>query len=91
MFSEKLGHRSVCDGSSFPHKKRVVALFVAAAVVAVMLIVVVQKAGFSANRAGRIFPPTICTRTPEGGGGKLMMAVPAKVFLISIFIFAVTI
>jgi len=91
MFSEKLRHGRVCNGSGFPHKERVIALFVTAAVVAVMLVVVVEEAGFTANGTGRIFPLTICPLRPRAFGCKLMMAVPAEIFLISIFIFAVTI
>jgi hypothetical protein len=91
MFAEKLRHGRGCDGSGFPDKERVVALFIAAAVVAVMLIVMVQKAGFSTNRAGRVAPPTICPLHPRAFGCKLMTAVPAEILLISIRIFAVTI
>jgi hypothetical protein len=69
----------------------VVAFFVAAAVIAVMLIVMMHEAGFSADRTGRIVPPTICPLRPRAFGCKLMMTVPALIFLIPIRIFAVTI
>jgi hypothetical protein len=91
MFAEKLRHGRVFDGSGFPHKKRVIALFIAAAIVAVMFIVMVQEAGFPASWAGRIFPLTICPLRPRAFGCKLMMAVSAEIFLISMRIFAVTI
>jgi|CZCB01.1.fsa_nt_gi hypothetical protein len=91
MFSKKLRHGRACNGSGFVYKERVVTLFVAAAIVAVMLIVVVQETSFSANWAGRIFPPTICPLSPGAFGCKLMIALTAEIFLISIFISTVTI
>jgi hypothetical protein len=69
------------------------ALLVAALVVRVVFVVMMKKHGFSADRAKRI-------RTyawPSGFAGrmgirrKLMSAYTAKIFLVSVFIFAITI
>lgn len=91
VFSEKIWHRRSCNGSGFPYKKGMVALFVSAAVVGVMLIIVMQKGSLSAHRARRMFPPTICPLRPQSIGCKLMLAGSAEILLIPIGIFAVTI
>jgi hypothetical protein len=73
----------------------VIAALVAATVVAVMLVVVMQKAGLSADRAGRIIPlaraADLPRSRPRAVGDKLVVTHPAKILLIPIGIFAVSI
>lgn len=78
-----------------------VAALIAAAIVSVMSIVVVQETGFPADWAGwirsliRSWRPTSLPRSlpryARAFGGKLVIAHPAKILLIAIGIFAVTI
>ena len=84
-------HRRSGNGSGFPFKERMIALFVTAPIVRIMLIIVMQKACFSAHRARRIVPPTICPLRPRAFGCKLMMAFTALILLITVRILAVTI
>ena len=72
----------------------VVAL-VAAAIVAVIHVVVVQEGGLPAHRASGAVPLARAINFPPPGlrpiGCKLVMALTAEVFLVSVRVFAVTI
>ena len=72
-----------------------VAVFVAAAIVTVIFVIVMQEGGLPAHRAGRVVPPARATNLPLPGlrpiRGKLVTALAAKIFLVSVRVFAVTI
>ena len=51
MLPTQMGHGRTLYVGFFPHKERVVTLFVAATVVTIMLVIMMQKACFATNRA----------------------------------------
>ena len=72
-----------------------VAVFVAAAIVAVIFVIVMQEGGLPAHRAGGVVPSARPTNLPLPGlrpiRGKLVTALTAKIFLVTVRVFAVTI
>jgi len=90
VLTEQLRHGSALDGGVFPNEKRVIATLVTAAKVAVMRIIVVQKA-CPCTDGTRWIPWSLPHSRPRAVGGKLILAVPALILLVSIRVFAVTI
>lgn len=92
---EERGHGGCGDGGVLPDEEGVVAALVAAAVIAVMLMVMVEEAGLPAHGTGGGIPLTGTANLPPPGlrpfGRKLVTALTAKVFLVAVGVFAVTI
>lgn len=84
--AKEFGH-----GRRLWHEERVAALFVTAAAVAVMLLIVMQESSFAANRTGGVIfrsgPPNLPPRFRR----PRMPAFPARVLLMSMGVFSISI